>query len=240
MSVLLLRFAGPMQSWGAQSRFSVRDTGTEPSKSGVIGLLCAAMGRPRSAKVDDLVALRMGVRVDREGAMKRDYHTAMNVAKAGGGVKNCELSTRYYLADADFLVGLEASDEELLSELAYSLENPKWQIYLGRKAFTPAKPVYAGRADGSVESTLSEADWHARTARELERTIRQIAERTAAGEPLRLRAVFDAPFGTSSEVRCDVPLSFAEREFTIRHVETRWIELTSDMVKEDALCISHA
>jgi len=240
MSVLLLRLAGPMQSWGTQSRFSVRDTGIEPSKSGVIGLLCAAMGRPRSASVDDLVALRMGVRVDREGSMKRDYHTALNVAKAGGGTKYCEPSTRYYLADADFLVGLESSDEELLSELAYSLENPKWQIYLGRKAYTPAKPVYAGRSEGSLDSALFAADWHARTARELERTVRLIDARATAGDPLRLRAVFDASPGASSEVRCDVPISFADREFTIRHVEIKWIELTRDMVKEDALCISHA
>ena len=43
MSVLLLRLAGPMQAWGTQSRFTVRDTGLEPSKSGVIGLLCAAL-----------------------------------------------------------------------------------------------------------------------------------------------------------------------------------------------------
>ena len=31
MSVLLLRLAGPMQSWGTRSRFSNRDTGLEPS-----------------------------------------------------------------------------------------------------------------------------------------------------------------------------------------------------------------
>ena len=36
-----------MQSWGTQSRFSVRDTGREPSKSGVVGLIGAAMGIPR-------------------------------------------------------------------------------------------------------------------------------------------------------------------------------------------------
>ena len=47
MAVLLLRLAGQMQSWGTQSRFSNRDTDLEPSKSGVIGLLCAAMGIPR-------------------------------------------------------------------------------------------------------------------------------------------------------------------------------------------------
>ena len=33
MSVLLLRLAGPMQSWGTDSRFSHRDTRAEPSKS---------------------------------------------------------------------------------------------------------------------------------------------------------------------------------------------------------------
>ena len=44
MSILLLRLAGPMQSWGTQSRFLVRDTGMEPSKSGVIGLLSPLWG----------------------------------------------------------------------------------------------------------------------------------------------------------------------------------------------------
>ncbi len=56
MSTLLMFLAGPMQSWGTQSRHSNRDTGLEPSKSGVIGLLCAALGRPRSAAIDDLAA----------------------------------------------------------------------------------------------------------------------------------------------------------------------------------------
>ena len=45
MPALLLRLVGPMQSWGMQRRFSIRDTGTEPSKSGVIGLACAAFGK---------------------------------------------------------------------------------------------------------------------------------------------------------------------------------------------------
>ena len=78
MSVLLLRLAGPMQSWGTQSRFTVRDTGLEPSKSGVVGLLCSAMGSPRDdeATVLRLAQCRMGVRVDREGILSRDFHTA--------------------------------------------------------------------------------------------------------------------------------------------------------------------
>ena len=45
MPTLLLRLVGPMQAWGTSSRFDERDTGKEPSKSGVIGLLAAALGR---------------------------------------------------------------------------------------------------------------------------------------------------------------------------------------------------
>ena len=47
MSTLLLRLAGPMQSWGTDSKFDVRRTQREPSKSGVIGLVAAALGIPR-------------------------------------------------------------------------------------------------------------------------------------------------------------------------------------------------
>ena len=65
MATLLLRLQGPMQAWGVQSRFGVRDTGREPSKSGLIGLLCAALGREREAPLDDLASLNMGVRIDK-------------------------------------------------------------------------------------------------------------------------------------------------------------------------------
>ena len=46
-ATLLLRLQGPMQSWGTTSRFDERDTQLEPSKSGVLGLVCAAIGRDR-------------------------------------------------------------------------------------------------------------------------------------------------------------------------------------------------
>jgi CRISPR system Cascade subunit CasD len=46
MPTLLLRMRAPMMSWGDHSRFTIRDTRREPTKSAVIGLLCAALGRP--------------------------------------------------------------------------------------------------------------------------------------------------------------------------------------------------
>ena len=67
MPTLLLRLAAPMQSWGVSSRFTVRDTLREPTKSGVVGLIAAALGRPRTVQLDDLATLRMGVRIDQPG-----------------------------------------------------------------------------------------------------------------------------------------------------------------------------
>jgi len=134
-----------MQSWGVQSRFGVRDTNLEPSKSGVIGILCAAMGIERSddTSLARLAALRMGVRVDREGILKVDYHTAKNVFKAGGGpTKDTELSNRYYLADALFLVGLEGEELAFLESIHEALCRPVWPLFLGRKAFIPGEPIW--------------------------------------------------------------------------------------------------
>ena len=45
MSVLLLWLEGPLQSWGADSRYGNRTTLPFPTRSGVLGLLCCAAGR---------------------------------------------------------------------------------------------------------------------------------------------------------------------------------------------------
>lgn len=215
---LLLRLAGPMQSWGTQSRFSIRDTGLEPSKSGVFGLLCAALGAPRNDE-ETLQRLRegltMGVRVDREGVMKKDFHTAKDVAKASGsGTKDTEISDRWYLADADFLVGLESEDEALLLALNKALAKPVWQISLGRKSFVPSAPIR--ELDAPLPMSLREA---------LEKHCWKTDRKEEA--PARLRVAVDANAAEDNwqtEIRQDVPLSFANRSFTIRQVKTGFIE----------------
>lgn len=260
MSTLLVRLTGPMQSWGTTSRFRVRDTGLEPSKSGVIGLLCAALGKPREESPDDagrwptlaqLSDLRMGVRVDRQGTVLRDYHTAggshlkgerYGVAKANGARPDTVESHRYYLADAQFLVGLESPDTGLLERLRAALVGPVWPLRLGRKSFVPASPV--ALADGlsslSLEDALKAYPWIARSNREAERMKEAVRQRAADGDPVSLRLVLDAPFGSTPEVRHDVPLDFAARRFTIRHIRTDWAPLTEDMIEEEAACFSLA
>ena len=95
MTVLLLRLAGPMQAWGVKSRFTVRSTELEPSKSGIIGMLAAAVGRRRTDPIEDLLSLRFGVRKDQPGRVIRDFHTARTL----DGKDSMPLSGRYYLAD---------------------------------------------------------------------------------------------------------------------------------------------
>ena len=77
--VLLIRLAGPLQSWGINGRFAHRDTRSRPTKSGVIGLCAAALGLPREEPLGELAEVRFGVRADRPGTSLRDYHTV------GGG-----------------------------------------------------------------------------------------------------------------------------------------------------------
>jgi CRISPR system Cascade subunit CasD len=211
MNVLLLRLSGPMQSWGVQSRFTVRDTGREPSKSGVVGLLCAALGRPREEPVDDLARLKMGVRADQEGSVAYDYQTAMDIYRAGGrGTKPTETSKRYYLSDARFLVGLAGTDLDLLKRLYDAVRDPHWLLFLGRKAFVPGEPVWLEdglRPDVELLEELKRYPW-------LGPKWRQPAE--------RLRLILEDPDGP--QVRSDQPVSFAERRYAPRHVRTTFID----------------
>ncbi|MBN1877688.1 MAG: type I-E CRISPR-associated protein Cas5/CasD [Anaerolineae bacterium] len=211
MHTLLLRLVGPLQSWGTQSHFTVRDTGLEPSKSGVMGLLCAALGWPRTAPVEELASLMMGVRIDQEGTMARDYHTAMNIFTAGGKLKPTEPSNRYYLANAAFLVGLESPDLDMLQTLHAALRNPVWPFYLGRKAFVPGEPVWL--EDGLHSNTtlldaLCTYPWLGPNDQD---------------PPEQVRFVLEDPNGET--VRLDQPLSFAERRFAPRRVTTTFINI---------------
>lgn len=226
MATLLLRLDAPMQAWGTQSHFTHRDTGREPSKSGVIGLLCAALGRPRWEPVDDLAELRMGVRIDQPGVIRRDFHTAgmgptaemMGVYKVSGGIKkNLIPSERYYLADAKFLVGLEG-EPALLAELQAALQNPAWFLFLGRKAFIPAERIWLpdGLQDTGLLTTLSNYPWLGRHA-----------------TPERLPLIIDDPAG--SIVRDDHPLSFAPRRFLPRRMSRAMVPtpLPSPLTEEE-------
>lgn len=73
MSTLLLRFAAPLQAWGTESKYDIRKTDREPSKSGIVGFLAAALGRKRDESVEDLNALRVVYEQIRRGKSYRIF-----------------------------------------------------------------------------------------------------------------------------------------------------------------------
>lgn len=160
MYTLLLRLAGPMQSWGADSKFEVvRRTQKEPTKSGVIGLIASAMGRSRTDSVDDLAELRFGVRVDQPGKVICDLQT---VRPPTAKSENDNYKThRHYLADAAFLVGLECRERALLDEICGKLLHPARPLFLGRRSCPPTLPLLVGVREESLEAALIHEPWQA-------------------------------------------------------------------------------
>jgi CRISPR system Cascade subunit CasD len=176
-NTILLRLEGPLQSWGGhESKFVIRRTNTAPTRSGVVGILCAALGvsradaRHRLAELNDV---RMGVRIDRPGIRWWDYHTVgarmeMRIAEGEGKTKPGALLTRReYLCDASFLVALQG-DAGLIASFRHALLNPVWPVFLGRKCCPPSIPLL-GRNDESdtgefpdLESALRSVRWRPR------------------------------------------------------------------------------
>ncbi len=150
-NTLFLRLEGPMQAWGDQeSKFVIRRTAEAPTKSGVIGMLCAALGVARRQAAGEwlptLSAMRMGVRIDTPGLRWWDYHTVgagmqMRIAEGEGKTKpGAMLTRREYLCDASFLVALQG-EPELIAALEAAVRRPQWTLYLGRKCCPPSRPL---------------------------------------------------------------------------------------------------
>lgn len=193
---ILLWFEAPLQSWGSDSKFGRRDTLAFPTKSGVLGLVCSALGAGGAQRelLAEFAPLRQTaisfarcrqkedkfVKQDREPLL-RDFHmvgsgykhgalskkhpdhdpweallipmtwnsqtqkkgTANNSDGSRGGTK---MTYRYYLQDAAFAVALEAPGDKAES-IAEALQNPAWDIYLGRKNCVPTDFVYRGIFD---------------------------------------------------------------------------------------------
>lgn len=226
MAVLLLRLVGPMQSWGTTSRFDHRDTGKEPSKSGVLGLLAAALGIQRENwdALQPLTRLAMAVRHDRPGMLMYDYQTAGGaqgdkIIKADGSKANdAVISTRHYLADAAFLIGLESEQRSFLEFIQKALQNPVWSLSLGRKSYVPSEMVWfnEGIQDEKLLEVISKWPWIS---------------------SLRKREHFPAELLISYEsndrdgmLKMDQPLSsFAERKFGARFVKADLIPFPSEV-----------
>jgi CRISPR system Cascade subunit CasD len=173
---LALLLDGPMQSWGSASRFTRRTTELFPTKSGIVGLLAAALGvdkfKPDEASIiARLAALHCTVLTLPHQQRNRplpilrleDFHTIgggydpdddwQNMPRSADNkpLKNPVVSQRHYLLDARFGVLLEG-DRQLIEQAAAALRNPKWGLWLGRKCCLPASPVFVSATENRDEA----------------------------------------------------------------------------------------
>lgn len=145
--LLILRLEGVLQGWDASSKWDERGVEDFPTKSGVVGLLGCALGLERgSAELAEMnEAITIAVRADRRGERFTDFQTVTGfpLRNADGKPKttgNTIISKRSYLQDACFTAFLEV-DEAWHGRLVSALKEPKWCLYLGRKACVPSRPV---------------------------------------------------------------------------------------------------
>ena len=211
MPVLLLRLAGPLQSWGSASRFARRATDPQPTKSGVIGLVAAALGFAREDSLAEFDGLRFGVRTDQPGRLIDDFQTARTLDG-----DSLPLSRRFYLSDAVFLAGLESGDRVQLERFRAAIAAPRYPLFLGRRSCPPDGPILSWIVDEGLRVALREADWQ---AGEVYRE-----RRGSAARPLPVAIDADASSGESGhlESKRDVPLSFDPRgrRYGIRAIDS--------------------
>ncbi|MFE7598064.1 type I-E CRISPR-associated protein Cas5/CasD [Streptomyces sp. NPDC057494] len=217
MTVLTLRLAGPLQSWGAAARFARRTTESAPTKSGVIGLLAAAKGIQRGddERLAKLAALRFGVRIDQPGTRLRDFQTAHH-ADTG---KAMPLSERFYLADAVFVAAVEG-DHDLLTDLHSALKAPLYPPFLGRRSCPPAQPMEMNlHLERDLQQALSTEPWQASP---------WYARRQRNSPTVRLAVLHDASADDdNADVLRDQPVSFAaeHRRHALRTVTRSEVEV---------------
>lgn len=228
-STLAFYLDGPLQAWGASSRFQRRETEAFPTKSGVLGLIAAAMGIDKHSpdepgQLRPLAALKFSVlRVEKKtGTVQRlsDFHTvgggydrkhpveSLHVARiASGGVsKNAVITHRTYLTDAKFIAVLEGT-MDVLERCADALENPKWGVWFGRKCCLPAAPLSPTLASSPAEAI------HAIYAR-IGRTPTEPAASQGQEES----------DGDGAWFPSDQPISFGKREYQSRPVRRKLTE----------------
>lgn len=216
MNTLLLRLEGPLQSWGETSKFVIRRTKEAPTKSGVIGMILAALGvtqKESETWLEKLNKLQMGVRIDKVGTRIMDYHTVgagYKLPTADGKTSDMTLLTlREYLCDASFLVALQG-DSILIDSLREAIKKPVWPLWLGRKCCVPSQRILESSDTydyPDIETALASIPC-------IQKEVTCLLE--------WIPSDMDAP--DDSEVWCDVPLTMDPYSYDARLVTRKTVK----------------
>lgn len=216
--LLLLRLEGPLQSWGTRARWDFRDTGDEPTKSGIVGLLGCALGCSRYDPYLEILSknLTLGIRVENPGTKVTDFQTISGHLPMASGKLKPQISTiiseREYLQDAAFLVVLSAPTN-ILIQCFLVLSQPKWPIYLGRKSCIPSRPILQALTHDyeTVEDALRKEPWEFGAKQLLKGKL-----------PPRLRCILESADGNvirTDQVRINPARMYGTRNVNIFYVD---------------------
>lgn len=203
MRSILLKFSGPLQSWGTDSHFETRETDLYPSKSGVIGLVaaCLGYGRDEDENISSLNSLSFAVRIDRPGLLLHDYQIARKY-KANGEQEQIYVTNRYYLEDAIFLVVLSHENNAMIDEIEEALRFPYFTPSLGRRSVPIPAEFILAKLDQDALSLLHDYPW-------------QGDEKGGRYTPTKLTIYSDSDLMSDdnpSRLRRDLVLSFSYKE----------------------------
>ncbi|MGI6578685.1 MAG: type I-E CRISPR-associated protein Cas5/CasD [Saccharofermentanales bacterium] len=202
MKTILLKLAGPLQSWGTRSHFETRHTDLYPSKSAVIGIVAASMGyrRDDDLKIQELNHLDFAVRIDQSGQLLRDYHTARKY-KSNGDFDRTYVTNRYYIEDAVFVAAIGHENNEFIEKIEKGLQTPYFQSFLGRRSLPLTADFLLGVYDTDVITALRNCPW-------------QASERYQQFHLNRLNVYSDADLGCEgmqAGIRKDYVVSFSQK-----------------------------
>jgi len=226
MKYLLLWLEGPLQAWGADSRFDYRRTNGFPTISGLFGMLLASSGdsgsqeellkRLADAPVYVVCFQKNGnsckpvlkdFQMVGNGYDAKDLWETLNIPKksdggraVGGGAK---LTYREYLADSCFAAVCGLPDD-LAEKFSKSLQHPVFDLYLGRKCCVPSTFIY----QGLFESLDNAAD-----------TLREKCREKGFSEAVRVVCSIEDSSNQGTFLMNDIPIRFGKN----RLYRDRWV-----------------
>ena len=179
---LLLWLEAPLQSWGHDSKFGRRDTLNFPTKSGIMGIVCCALGAggeqkellaefaPLTQTIISFVRSRekdeVTTKHDREPLL-RDFHMvgsgyddkdpwqSLLIPKTAAGKKAVgggAKLTYRYYLQDAYFAVVLEVPHDRVDNLAHALKNPVWDLYLGRKSCVPTDFIYRDRFTNAADA----------------------------------------------------------------------------------------
>ena len=185
---LLLWLEAPLQSWGFDSKFGRRETLKFPTRSGVVGLVCSALGAGGEQRelLAEFSSLRQTVisfvrsrqtengkqKLDREPLLRdfqmvgsgyddRDPWMSLMIPKTISGGRSVGGGTKMtyrFYLQDTFFAVIFESLPQRSLEIAEALRNPVWDLYLGRKNCVPTDFIYRGTFETQEEAEKSAYD----------------------------------------------------------------------------------